>query len=428
MDKRVLLLGISFNDSYGAGVTLRNLFSLVPPENIGVVDYCVTFEDFNYAKSLYRLGKNEKSLVSGNDHKKEPESKKSESLPYIKSSVKFNFKLHFLLSLRKYLAYYYNNYSIIRLSNGLENFISSFKPDYIYVIPYNRRMINFALKISRKFSIPIVSHFMDDYRNRSPRDPLYFINESLTLRKVNVLVENSCKSMAICESMAEEYQKIFLRPFVPFHNPINTDLFHGQNVVENPENRQLLNIVYTGTIAENNIDTLISFSSVCEKIHRSGFGIKFDIYSPTNNTNIFFRQLVAEIKKYKAVNLKEKLEHAEIIQTLFNYNLLLLPLTFTGRYKNVIKVSFPTKVAEYMASGVPILFLIPEHIALHEFVTRYRVGYLIDELKEENIESFLTSIIDKKLILSRDETAIQIAFEKFDIMKVSENFAKVFSS
>ena len=51
----------------------------------------------------------------------------------------------------------------------------------------------------------------------------------------------------------------------------------------------------------------------------------------------------------------DKVEHEEMPRTLAKADILFLPMSFEPRMKHMVSTSIPSKIAEYLASGVPIL-------------------------------------------------------------------------
>jgi glycosyltransferase involved in cell wall biosynthesis len=137
--------------------------------------------------------------------------------------------------------------------------------------------------------------------------------------------------------------------------------------------------------------------------------------------------LVKSIKGNSYTTFKGGITHSNIIPTLFEYNLLLLPLTFKHKYHSVIEFSFPTKVAEYMASGIPTLYILPQGIALHDYIKKHEIGYLIDQLDPDHIEAFLLSFINDNSLKGEDIRAKGIAYRSFDLVDVASKFEKIFS-
>jgi len=417
MNKKILIVGLAFEEAFGTGVTLRNLFSQIQPNQLGVVDFCVSYKDYKYSKSLFNIRLDAEILEDFS------RGMKSQDIDNIKTNV---IKLS-ILSLRRHLAYYYNNYVQCKITPKLKEFVTSFSPDFIYVVPYNRKVINLALKISNLNNIPIVTHFMDDFRNRSPKDILYFLNEYFVKQKIKFLINKSYQCLAICDYMSEEYNRIFKTKFHSFHNPIQTSSFQNFKVISTENIIKELKIVYTGTIAENNYDTLIKFCSICENYSAGETKIYFDIFSPYSVSNIFYQRLVKSIKNFKYTTLKGGIIHSEVIPTLFKYNMLLLPLSFKKKSYSVIEFSFPTKVAEYMASGIPTLYILPKGIALHHYLVRNKIEYLIDDLNNRQIESFLQSFIRNPTLRVENIWAKEISYANFFIENVALKFKNLFN-
>ena len=183
MDERVLIIGLSFNDAYGGGITLRNLFSGFRPNQVGVIDYCVTQKDLKYSTSLFNISIDNEIV----EDIKATSKVNNTGWKWVEN-IKVDFIRLVLLSLRKYFAYYFNNFVRKEITPNLKKFITDFKPDFFYLVPYNRNIIDLVLRLNRMYSIPIVTHFMDDFRGRSPLDICYYLNEYLTRQRIKKIV------------------------------------------------------------------------------------------------------------------------------------------------------------------------------------------------------------------------------------------------
>ena len=92
------------------------------------------------------------------------------------------------------------------------------------------------------------------------------------------------------------------------------------------------------------------------------------------------------------------MDHKDISQELVNSDILLLPLSFEPSQKKYIMYSMPTKTAEYMASGVPILVLAPDDFSLTRYAKRDKWAMVITECHVDRIKDGIKQLCeDRKL-------------------------------
>ena len=114
-------------------------------------------------------------------------------------------------------------YSSYEVSAEMRRWISEFTPDVIYSPLEDPYITRLALDVSRKFSIPVVPHFMDDWmqtpfdQNRR-KDPLRI----RLLRDSLLLIRKSPVRMSIGSKMSEEYLRRYGRSFAPFMCCVDT--------------------------------------------------------------------------------------------------------------------------------------------------------------------------------------------------------------
>ena len=86
----------------------------------------------------------------------------------------------------------------------------------------------------------------------------------------------------------------------------------------------------------------------------------------------------------------------------------------------------PTKVPEYLASGVPILAYGPAQVAQVEYAARAGWGHVVTQPGVEQVELGLRRLIeDDGLRAKYSKTARRLAFERHDVGTVRRNFEKV---
>ena len=114
----------------------------------------------------------------------------------------------------------------------------------------------------------------------------------------------------------------------------------------------------------------------------------------------------------------DSLEVAKIFKTS---NLLVLPVEFDEKSITAIRLSMPTKVPAYMASGTPILIYGPKKVSFVKHASQNGWAHVISS--QSNLLSSLESFLDNKNLQRKvSENAIKISSEEFNQVKVQKKF------
>ena len=105
----------------------------------------------------------------------------------------------------------------------------------------------------------------------------------------------------------------------------------------------------------------------------------------------------------------------------------LLPLSFDNISQKYTRLSIPTKLSEYLISGVPTLVFSPSSSALYKFCSNYNCAYLINEKSEKIVSNSLEKLINSdNLYKSISKRAIEVAKTKLSKRIILNNFEKKF--
>ena len=101
----------------------------------------------------------------------------------------------------------------------------------------------------------------------------------------------------------------------------------------------------------------------------------------------------------------------QVDSVLAESDALLLPFSFAADDRVTVSTSFPTKTADYLASGVPIVVLAPPESTTAEYARETGAAILVDRLDEEQFASALASIAAKDAdvshVLARAASALR---------------------
>jgi len=425
--RKVLLLGQTFNDFSGGGITLSSLFKEWPTENLAVVSYPFMLHraSTDLCHNYYQLGIEELrwrfpfSLFKQKYPSGKIELKSQKTVSSLKESrnIRNSLSANILTPIIKWTGLVHC-ISSIHLSQKLKDWISHFSPDLIYMQISNRESIIFADELINYLQVPSVIHMMDDWPSTiSVRGILsQYWRRKIDIEFRSLLAETDLH-LSISEAMSEEYLKRYARSFRAFHNPVEPECFKSAPAREAPANKKF-KVLYIGRIGKANKKTLDKFGRVISK-HESKFAkVEFDVYTKDINT-----QYARKLAKNSKVNMKAAVSHDEVPGLLKSADLLLLPLDFSGSAIKFSRLSMPTKASEYMMSGTPMLVLAPAETAISRFCEKNECGHCVLSSDTKDLSKAIDILLkDKQYRQKLCANAIILAEKLFDANVVRGEF------
>jgi glycosyltransferase involved in cell wall biosynthesis len=402
---KVLILGHSFNENSGIGITLTNLFKDWPQENIAVaafninLDYC---NKFRPCIKYFDFGHNEsKDINKTNDHN-------------IKKNKLTNFIRYFLKEKLGLLDVMPEK----RLSNNFLNFIDSFNPEIIYTALGNFKEMKFIINLMKFRNIPLAIHIMDDwpvtlYNKRY----LKFYWEYIYDKNFRKILSISRVNLSICQTMSDEYLNRYGVDFIPFHNPIDPQLWES---VPFNTNQKCKSVIYVGKINKDTEANLITMCQVIHSLSFEGYDIKFEVYTPN-----YTEDKIKLFSKYKNCYVYNTVSQNEIPKLLRSASILFLTLGFDKHSLNYTRLSMPTKLTEYLISKVPILLYCPKEIALYKYCSDNNCAAWSDNGKKNLYNTLKYLINDSELQKNITENAYKLVVSRHSTSIVREDFRKV---
>ncbi|HQK70490.1 MAG TPA: glycosyltransferase [Bacteroidales bacterium] len=425
---KVLIFGQAFNNKYGGGITLSNLFKGWSEDRIAVaatghIMYSITTD---ICRDYYQLGENEFkwkfpfNLIQ-RQYKSGPMIFNTEQEGGNKNRKK-NILRHIIVNQVFYpilkQAGLFHGLTRIRMSSEFQAWLSRFKPEILYLQVTTRDSIVFASELIDHLKIPSVIHIMDDWPSTISNEGLF---KKYWTRKIDkefkLLLTKINLYFSISNSMSVEYLKRYNKQFKAFHNPIDTSKYKISKNVFKPLGHKV-RILYTGRIGVANKNTIKHFANFISKNPLNRRIIEFDIY--TSNVD---SPLAKKLNRLNSVKVIPAVKYDEVPDLFSRYDILLLPLDFTSQGQKYAQFSIPTKASEYMASGIPILVYAPGQTAISQFVSKYNCGHCVTELdflKLEEALELMINDVEYRSVLSRN--AIETAFDLFDSRKVRKEF------
>jgi glycosyltransferase involved in cell wall biosynthesis len=428
---RVLVVGQAFNRRGGGGITLSNLFEGWPPGRLAAAIGTGHVMEGDVCDRYYVLGSDESvwawplSLVrrrstppSGTDTggpgdgRAEPGDSPS---PAGRAAGLLYAGLD-LLGVRDELR-------SLRMSSPLRAWIRGFAPDVVYSLLGDLPMMSLVGRIIDEFDCPLALHMMDDWPCALYRDgALQTIVRSHMERRLRSLIGRATSLLAISDAMAAEYETRYGRTFLPVHNPVDLERWDAlaatYRVAPDRPPSECLRVVYTGRVGTGNTDSILDVAEVVSDMSSHGKRISLQVNTPDADASAATRMAACQ-----GVVVTPGGEYRRVPGLMAAADVLLLPLDFDEQSVRLMRLSMPTKVSEYLASGRPVLTYAPRGSAAAEYARTHGWSLVVDERDPAAIRRALELLIDDDALRKEmGSRARQCAEESHDARHVRAQF------
>jgi hypothetical protein len=306
-------------------------------------------------------------------------------------------------------------------SKDLKAWLDREKPTCIFLAPgYAKFIYDLALRISKDRGLPIVTYICDDYYFvKKPKKLLEKICFYGIREKTNKLMAHTSRLIVISNEMKSLYENNFC---------VKTDLimtgasFPCKNKLIKTDS--VKTISYFGNLADGRYKSLLDICRAVEKINlEMNFDIKVKIY--TAETAL---EYLNEFNSIKCVDMCGFVS-GDVYKTAFEKSDILIHTeSFDTEYIDLVKHSVSTKIADSLASGIPLLAYGPADISSMQHLIRNKCAivatsnYELKNVLEKNIfdVKYLNNIIGRAL-----ETANQYHNQKANSAKLKAIFHEV---
>ena len=298
-------------------------------------------------------------------------------------------------------------------SNELKQFVRDFNPDVIWMdgspLVLMNRLYDYVLEIAKK---PAVIFMQDDvytYESCGPEwsSKLY---KWLLRKKVRKVVQQCDDMFVASPKMKKEYDAIFGFDSTFITKSIKFDkLPQVHQEVHNP-----IRLVYLGQVIYGRLYSLISIAETIKKINAEN--IKMQLFVYTNN------QLSDEEKKRLLVKdsvfLMQPVPYSEVPRVMADNDVAVFVESFEPAFCNIARLSFSTKICDYLSSGNCIFAIGPNNIAPIEYL-RDENAAIVATNKEE-IQKQLLCLTNQCLVVKYAENAYRCAIKNHIRSKMDE--------
>lgn len=299
----------------------------------------------------------------------------------------------------------------------LRTWIREQKPTCIFAaIGSNTFLYDMALKIARDFSLPIFTYVCDDfYTMQAPRAPFGRLWRYLLRRKTDALMHASRAVVSICPEMSEEYAKLF---GVPAHTVMTGTNF---SIAEQPRTVDTVKTLrYFGKVSLNRYLSLAEIGKALDAVNaQNGTSYTLEIYCGGMSN-----EERTTLERYSSVRLCGFISGREFEQTFFSSDALIHIEAFDDASIDRVRHSVSTKIADSMASGIPMLAYGPQGVASIAHLVRNQSAFVATDA--DGLQTVLTALLtSKQKRLETAQNGLRCAAQCHDPQKASADIARI---
>ena len=377
--KVLIISNNAVSSTQNNGKTVKSFFKNLPNESLAQL-YFGTNEDpdTSVCSTFYRITEIDifKSILklkfsTSNTHNKLISSKKKHNLKdnRLLSFVKKHKKSTALL---RELLWSFNTWD----TKELNDWILNFKPDVIFAVLggniYSHRIV---MTISKRYSIPFVSFYTDDYIiNDTSKNYFQKCHYNLLCKTYKKSIFKSSLCYVIGEKMRKDYSAIFKTPFNTLVNAVDVSMFSLIDKTEIDITKPII-ISFIGGIHLNRWKSICKLGKLFNELNEeNNWNIQLNVYTVKEPDEEI---LQAFNKSY--ISYKGGLEYDEVLVTIKKSHFLLHVESFDKENRLYTKYSISTKIPEYLASNRGIIAYGPEEIASIEIFKDNNFGYCLPD-------------------------------------------------
>lgn len=355
---KVLIISHNPTSTYQSmGKTFFSLFSQFPKSELAQLYIYPSVSDVDLCSSYYRI--TDKSILKGAITRKVKGER-----------IKPDLNLHNKFQNEQDRVLYDNpkNSKSFRLlmrdilwkitpwwNKQLRDWLDEIKSDCIFLAPGNCAFIyDIALKIAEVYRINIISYICDEYYFvKKPESILEKIRSSFVRKKIAETMTKSQGIITICDELKECYSNYFDKK--------TTTIMTGTNhkIADNIHFYKEINrLTYMGNLSCNRDNSIYDIGVVLDQINQER---KTDFFLDIYTTLTF--EIEKRFENISSIKLHDFVSGEEFKNVFWNAQFFLHIEDFGEDSIDRVKHSVSTKIADILASGIPLFAYGPSNIA-----------------------------------------------------------------
>lgn len=384
---RVLVVSAPpMNGRGGTGVTLGNLFASVPASQVAQVHLDPGSVDPGRCGSSLLLPNKGSPLEGWIRSRLQDPSRAANAPPTIVAAKPLD------AGRARAWASALFDLAPVHLTPAAKNWANERRPDLIYSQLGSIRVMRVVNRLAEHLGVPVVPHFMDDWKNT-----LYSHGELLGLartelrRQLHEVLDRSPIILGISTPMVDEYAEIFKRPGLAFMNCVADDELSNASVVAAPIVRVL---TYVGGL---HLERWRSLANLADNLAKLQPEATLRVHAPDAD----LRAYREHFEHRDNVTWGPSLTPHDVPEVLAQADAVVHVESWSNEARRYTRLSISTKVPQYLASGRPILAIGPPELASMRYILETGSGVVLNEDDTCGLRSFLANARERKVMAQR---------------------------
>lgn len=316
---------------------------------------------------------------------------------------------------RPIVEYYFEKFLIPRLVNKAVRFGRDQKIERVIATLDSIATVQIAKSVAVSLGIPLVVIVWDPPKyNLCKKYGLDDYSCNRLLKKFDETVRFSKSCSVPSEGMKRNYEKKYGTKCVVmvYGSKPKTTISH----IDSRIHAEKYLVGFAGSIIAKNVwDAFVSSLADRDwKINGRDIAVRMHGASLNLNTKI---PLQIEFRGWRS--------HRETIQSLSETDIAYLPYWFDESQEEFVTLSFPSKIAAYMAAEVPVFYHGPKESTASEFIQDHKVGVCCYSLSHSDIIESLENYLADTDSYQHAKEACKVTFEKnFSASVFRERFSE----
>lgn len=293
-----------------------------------------------------------------------------------------------ILTLCREIVWKFGKWKTKELNDFIDNFDADVLFIPIYPTIYMGRIQKYVMKRTRK---PVVSYLADDnYTYKAiAKDPFSVIHRMFLRPYVKYIVKHSEKLFVIAPKQKEEYDRIFETDSAILTKGIDfLNIPYEEKPLNNP-----IKMVYTGKLIIGRWLSLAKIAETLGDINKNGTKVELDIYT----TDVLTAEQEKALNR-NGCSVKGALSLDEVQKVQKEADILVFVESLEEKFKYTARLSFSTKITDYLKSGKCIFAVGDKEIAPIDYFNRYDSA--ITATSYDEIAEKLKILIDNVNLIS----------------------------
>ena len=290
-------------------------------------------------------------------------------------------------------------------SKDLRLWIKRENPTCIFLAPgYSAFIYNIALRIAEDYNLPIITYICDDYYFvKKPQSLIGKWQFSMLCKSTERIMNRTSQLVVISEEIKDIYHKEFNVPAEVLMTGA------GVRAVDKPTDQSVSKISYFGNLSDGRHKSLAEIGQALDTINSShGTEIALNVYS-----NETFSDILHVFSSIKSVRLCGFVSGKVFEEAFESSDILIHTESFDEMHIDRVKHSVSTKIADSLASGIPLFAYGPDSISSMKHLLRNDCAFVAVS-REQLVDKLTTAVFDKENYSAVSSRAVEVAAQFHD--------------